>query len=178
MTRRTVILIGVVVLQLAVILSLVVRYEWRLWRGAPIVLETVPVDPRDLFRGDYVDLDYNIDLPEGLEDALSKDCQKRDAWMILSRSETAVSEFIRLEFAPPQTLSEQEAALKVQEKCGTIVFDESIRRYYVPEGSGRALEASVRDGRLTVVLATTPEGQATIAALQLDGEVMSDEGLF
>ncbi len=178
MTRRTVILIGVVLLQVAVVLSLVVRYEWRLWHGAPIVLETVPVDPRDLFRGDYVDLDYTILLPDGLEEALGKECRKRDAWLVLSRSDKAVSEFLRLEFNVPQNLTDRETSLKVQEKCGTIVFDESIRRYYVPEGGGRALEESVHDGRLTVVLATTPEGQATIAALLLDGEVIRDEGLF
>ena len=33
---------------------------WPLWFGTPIVLETIPVDPRSLFRGNYVQLKYAI----------------------------------------------------------------------------------------------------------------------
>ena len=34
--------------------------EFTLKTGREIILETVPVDPRDLFRGDYVILSYGI----------------------------------------------------------------------------------------------------------------------
>lgn len=33
---------------------------WPLWFGTPVMLRTAPVDPRSLFRGNYVRLNYDI----------------------------------------------------------------------------------------------------------------------
>jgi uncharacterized membrane-anchored protein len=33
---------------------------WPLWFGTPVILKTAPVDPRSLFRGNYVRLGYDI----------------------------------------------------------------------------------------------------------------------
>ena len=44
----------------AVILGFVALKEYTLRSGTEVLLETVPVDPRDLFRGDYVVLRYKI----------------------------------------------------------------------------------------------------------------------
>ena len=44
----------VIGLQVAWILGTVARQEYGLARGATALLETRPVDPRDLLRGDYV----------------------------------------------------------------------------------------------------------------------------
>jgi len=39
---------------------IVVRYHYALTTGVPVLLKVVPVDPRDLLRGDYVTLSYEI----------------------------------------------------------------------------------------------------------------------
>lgn len=47
----------------AQMLTLSVEYlssVWPLWFGTPVILKTAPVDPRSLFRGNYVRLNYDI----------------------------------------------------------------------------------------------------------------------
>ncbi len=44
-----------------VLTGMLVRHAWPLMTGAPIYLEVIARDPRDLFRGDYVVLTYPIE---------------------------------------------------------------------------------------------------------------------
>ena len=53
-------LFGLVTLQVAWIVGTVGLHEARLHRGFVVLLETAPVDPRDLLRGDYLILSYKI----------------------------------------------------------------------------------------------------------------------
>ena len=65
--QRLVALVAAVVLQLAVLGGLFVYSQYPLWVGTEVRLATVPVDPRDLFRGQYVRLNYALSrqpLPE------------------------------------------------------------------------------------------------------------------
>jgi uncharacterized membrane-anchored protein len=43
----------------AILVAMLVGHAWPLWTGKPIYLRTRPVDPRDVFRGDYVVLGYD-----------------------------------------------------------------------------------------------------------------------
>ncbi|HAJ43430.1 MAG TPA: hypothetical protein DCM00_12380, partial [Alcanivorax sp.] len=52
--RRLAALVAAVLLQLAVLGGLFVYSQYPLWVGTEVRLATVPVDPRDLFRGQYV----------------------------------------------------------------------------------------------------------------------------
>lgn len=47
---------------LAVLVTMLVRHAWPLWTGDTIYLTVRPIDPRDLFRGDYVTLSYDLDV--------------------------------------------------------------------------------------------------------------------
>jgi uncharacterized membrane-anchored protein len=42
------------------ILTIVINQEQHLASGKEVLLSTVPIDPRDLFKGDYVTLSYDI----------------------------------------------------------------------------------------------------------------------
>jgi len=57
--RKTAVLI-IVLLQVAVLAFMAAEREYIYRYGKIIFLRTAPVDPRDLFRGDYVRLDYDI----------------------------------------------------------------------------------------------------------------------
>ncbi|MBI2222466.1 MAG: GDYXXLXY domain-containing protein [Acidobacteria bacterium] len=45
---------------IGVLAAMLVGHAWPLWTGETVYLRVVPVDPRDLFRGDYVTLRYPI----------------------------------------------------------------------------------------------------------------------
>jgi len=59
MNQSKTMLIIVVVLTLTLV-SMVAKKQYTLNTGALVVLKTTPVDPRSLFRGDYVRLNYDI----------------------------------------------------------------------------------------------------------------------
>jgi uncharacterized membrane-anchored protein len=46
---------------LGVLGAMLTRHAWPLWTGQTVYLRVVPVDPRDLFRGEYVRLGYAVD---------------------------------------------------------------------------------------------------------------------
>ncbi len=45
---------------LLILAGMLVSHAWPLWTGKPVWLRVQPVDPRDLFRGDYVILSYPV----------------------------------------------------------------------------------------------------------------------
>ncbi|NWG46654.1 MAG: GDYXXLXY domain-containing protein [Alphaproteobacteria bacterium] len=169
--------------------------------GTELILDTAPVDPRDIFRGDYVILNYTLSLvpahlltdPEGVNsgDTLYVTVERTaegSAGAVLGLSETlpppapdrvtlkGVVDGIRqtaLEVdATGAVLSEREA-MRFQMVYG-------IESYFVPEGEGGALEAlrNAGIGALRVLVAVDAEGTAAIKALIVNGERVAEEGLF
>ena len=57
---RRIFLFAGVGLQLVVLIGMIVFKAMPLWTGEPILLRVVPVDPRDMFRGDYVAISYDF----------------------------------------------------------------------------------------------------------------------
>ena len=71
-------LLAVAVIQTAALLYIVIGRDQLLKTGREVVMQVIPVDPRDIFRGDYVVLGTPLslltfgdgklgDLPQGLE---------------------------------------------------------------------------------------------------------------
>lgn len=162
----------VLALQCAWLLATTFTQERALRVGQLIMLETRPVDPRDLLRGDYVIMAYNIGLvptnlfsPPGILDwrpgmkvfvALQPGT---NGFHVVARAST--SEF---------TANADEVLL-----CGTtasrwwnrgnaIGVDYGIERYYVREGTGNPR------GKLTVQAAVPASGRATIKEVFVDGQ--------
>ena len=49
-----------VLLQVALLVGIIAYRQYWVATGEKILLRTAPVDPRDIFRGDYVSLRYDI----------------------------------------------------------------------------------------------------------------------
>jgi uncharacterized membrane-anchored protein len=60
MNRRTLYVVLAVVAQVLVLAWMAGEREWILRTGQVVYLRTAPIDPRDLFRGDFVRLQYEI----------------------------------------------------------------------------------------------------------------------
>jgi uncharacterized membrane-anchored protein len=50
----------IVLLQVALLVGIIAYRHYWVATGEKILLKTAPVDPRDIFRGDYIDLSYDI----------------------------------------------------------------------------------------------------------------------
>lgn len=120
------------------------------------LLQTRPVDPRDLLRGDYVILSYDIGtLPEGLGPG---DFPDDRAYVQLSEKDG----FWKIESVSSQKPDGDAPWLAAEVRGRTLVY--GIEKYFVPEGQGNPPLP------ITVEIVIRPGGQAQIRQFFAKGE--------
>jgi uncharacterized membrane-anchored protein len=168
MTRRgRVLLIVIVVVQVLVIIAMATGRERTLRGDEDVTLQTRPVDPRDLFRGDYVVLDYEIATIE----------TNRADRPFLEPGDTVFVELVprgdtwiagRVAWQPFDGVEEMIRGTVVRAGTETVQVEYGIEQYFVPEGRGQVVE---RAADVDVVVAIDGDGGAVIRHLVVDGEV-------
>jgi len=138
--------------------------EANLAFGKSVVLQTAPVDPRDIFRGDYVVLRYEIstlsNIP-GLRTVKEGDKayvrleQRVDIW-----EATEVSRVYKENW--PVFISGEVKNIWDDR----IIMEYGIEAYFVPEGKGREIE---RAEDIKVRVSVDRSGIAIIKNLIVDG---------
>ncbi len=160
--------------------------------GTEVRLATAPVDPRDLFRGDYVILSYDISLVEPVKLGEAGRFRRGDPIFVTlqpnaeGRAEpVAVSRAFR-QPGPGQVVIEGKAASTraCQPRPGQARScapeEESVRvtygleSFFVPQGQGRRIERLERS-RVEVVAAVSASGKAVIKRLLIDGKAAYEE---
>lgn len=156
--------------------------------GTDVLLKTAPVDPRDLLRGDYVILTYDISTistmsitgtrPETGEVARLHVRLKPGAdgfWTVSAASFDPLAEEAgsAVLISQPVTIYDWE-----WQNAGNLTVSYGIERFYVPEGEGRPIEDGRNQGRVSVAVRVSEDGQAQIRALMLDNEPLYEEPLY
>jgi uncharacterized membrane-anchored protein len=166
---------------------------WMIWdrahllaSGREVVLEVVPVDPRSLFRGDYVILGYDmsrIERPIGAPRPQRGD----DIYVTLQKAEGGKWKVVGTSAQPPTATTADRVVIKGQVTYATDGSAQSpaltmarygIESFFVPEGTGRELEALVREQKLSALIAVDGAGNAGIKGLMVDGERVYEEPLL
>ena len=159
--------------------------------GREIVLPVIPVDPRDIFRGDYVRLGYPISsfdsvvtkespMPAGLSiGSLVYVVIKPDGaaqWKIASLS----ANYPQAAGADAAVLKGRIANIYDDQAAGVhrVFVNYGIESFFVPEGTGKPLEEQVREHKIETLIALGPDGTAAIKGLVIDGERHLDPPLF
>jgi uncharacterized membrane-anchored protein len=165
-------LILILALQTAWILGTVVIQERALTSGKLVMLETRPVDPRDLLRGDYLILNYKVsDVPLALfaPPQTSGLPPGRTVYVALE-PRGQFYEAVRASTGPIEPAAEQ-VVLKGRTQPwwgGSIQTNTHVvyglERYYVREGTGNPR------GKITVQVAVPASGQGSIKQVFLDGK--------
>ena len=151
-----------VALQVLLLLGLIGYKQVTLATGERVLLRTAPVDPRDLFRGDYVALDYKIshlDRSIWAEDRYHKG---QTVFVTLGRegrfrTAEAVSQ------APPKDsrLFLRGRVKKIANQA--MEADYGIESYFMPEGKADALAtASQKYKGLTAEISVGRSGRAVL----------------
>lgn len=170
-------LAGILALQVAWIVGTAAVQEARLHQAPTILLETRPVDPRDLLRGDYVILNYAISTlsPDLFQWPRPEPLPVGQPVYVLLEKRGEHHEAVRAAFStldPAEGQVMMRGVLQARNWAGTEVVEYGIERYYVPEGQGNPV------GTLTVEVAVPKSGQALIKQVYLDGrpfrEAMKD----
>ena len=164
MKHRAVFLV-ILLLQLVILLGLVGYNEAILAFGRTVVLQTVPVDPRDLFRGDYVVLRYGISSIIGVPGP--RQFEEGDKVYVYLEERDNVWEAERVS----KERREDWGTCIAGEVTGTrgigIDVEYGIEAYFVPEGEGKEIE---RAQDLKVRVTVDRSGNAIIKGLIVDGE--------
>jgi uncharacterized membrane-anchored protein len=156
------------------IFTIVVSQEQHLASGKEVLLKTIPVDPRDLFKGDYVTLGYDINTIDLKNVSVDEPSFKQNdiIFVTLDTTNANIVKPLRLSHTLPK-----EGTLVIQGKVSNIssalhVTYEDIERYYVPEGTGGVIEQAIGKGVL-VKVSLSPTGKPLIKQVLIDGKAFS-----
>lgn len=168
----------VAALQIGLLFSAIQGRASILRNGAEVVLKVQPVDPRDLLRGDYVRLGYDIgQLPAGLFSApFPSDATRGQAvYVQLAPGAEGFHEAVAASFDPASLPAGEGrvmirgAASSLPDAGNPVMVDYGIERFYLPEGEGRAIEEDMRQRSFTMKVAVSTSGDGQIKAFY-DGE--------
>lgn len=154
--------------------------------GVEVLLQTTPVDPRDLLRGDYVILNYGISsVPASLVIGPAPRIQQwHRLWVRLKQQADGFWVASEASFVP-LTAAEDSVVIRslpvfVYDNAATQTYhvDYGIERFYVPEGEGRAVENARDQMAVAVAVRIDAAGEAQIRALMVNGVQVYNEPLY
>lgn len=167
------------------LLGMVGRQLHILNQGVEVGLETVPVDPRSLFRGDYVRLNYAIsrlktadlsgddwfDLHEDIYVLLAPEKDLYAATGVFHQRPAVPDGHIVIKGRVSSVVRRQLSrdGVKIPSLPTTLSVRYGIESYFVPEGTGRELERQAGSGEVDVLVAVLESGAAAIKGLRIDG---------
>ncbi len=145
--------------------------------GQEILLKAVPVDPRDLFRGDYVNLRYEISRIE--LNTLPRDAD-------FSRGHTVYAALSKKEkFWTIDSVSHEKPDINKNQVCmkGRVTGSSSriisvewgIESYFVPEGKGRQIERQINAENVSVIVSVGFNGSSVVKKLLINDEPVTFE---
>jgi uncharacterized membrane-anchored protein len=158
--------------QVGFLAAMIALHALPLLVGRTVVLKVAPVDPRDLFRGDYVVLSYDLNrIPpqdvEGVPDEEARGGRDVPAWLedrpvyvtVEPDADGRHWHAVRASVRPPDAGT----YLRGRYAGGSLRL--GIEAYYVQEGAGRELEQARNARQLAAEVAVAPWGQAALRRL-------------
>jgi hypothetical protein len=169
--RRLAIFGALVVLQVLAVVGFIAREEYFLRTGTEILVQTRPVDPRDVFRGDFMTLSYEFEDLDTTVQGVPFCCRAGEDAYLWMREQGDYWEPFRVTRERPgrDELDEFDAvALRGRvESSGSRILSigfKNIGQFYIPERT--SAPDSPPDARLVV----DGDGSARVRGLEVDGE--------
>lgn len=157
--RRNLFLIALFI-PILLLLSMTWKPLWTLNTGTPIVLETIPVDPRDILYGDYVSLQFAVEEfkedviePELLKDLRNETYGKVVVYAVLQQEQGDLYGLKSVTAEKPDSGVFLKGQMyryggSINGKETTYYADFLPDRFYVSENTGQRLEDLSREGKL------------------------------
>lgn len=180
-------ILAVVALQTVALAYMIVDRQHMLDASRVATLKVIPVDPQDLFRGDYVVLNYEISrldvkTIEGEDSFASGDTAYVTMWQQPNGDWAAKAISHKLAAENPGDISLRSTVMSMDDNTGDapawVSLTFGVESYFVPQGTGLEIEKQARAGTISVDIAIDPQGRAAIKALRNGGKVFYVEGIF
>ena len=150
---------------------LILSNEHTFFFGEEVFLETYPVDPRDLLRGDYVVLSYRIENEEKIQNFINENrLVSGDVfYLVLDKDQENIARLDRVSLDNPKDHLALRATIgRSFSWSDSYSVELGIGKYFVPEGRGREVEEMTRGLHVLVVI--DKNGVAKIKNLYYEGE--------
>lgn len=139
---------------------------WPLWYGTPIVLKTAPIDPRSLFRGNYVRLNYDI---SSIDKSLTKERFKRGEVGYVALKEEG-GYFVATALYREKPLSGVFIRGRIIREGTRLRMKYGIEAYFMPKKKALTAERSLRQGADAEVY-LLENGKAAISSLNYESDM-------
>ena len=160
MSHRTKTVLAVL-LQMLILAAIAGARQWTLATGTTVLFETAPVDPRDLFRGDYVTLNYKISTLDPQQLGFTETLEPFTVVYVGLENRGKYWEAVSLSRQPPKGVFIRGTAA-YRDRAGLRELY-GIESYFVPEGTGRRIEQSREP--LSVEVVVGRNGSAVVRRL-------------
>jgi len=164
--RERAVILAAVVFQVVVLAAMITRNTVPFIGGQTVLLRVVPVDPRDLMRGDYVTLSYDISRmsPAMMGSMRSGDSSNRKVYVsLVPEPDGRHFKGSAVSFTRPATEPYIQGTVS---GWGRITF--GIESYYVQEGKGHDYENAVRERRLSAEVVLGSDGMPSLRGLVIE----------
>ena len=177
-------------IQIALLAAMIVDRAQILRDGTEVTLQTAALDPRDLLRGDYVTLGYDISrVPAGALQNQPASSRNPIVFVKLAPDSEGLYQAISVSaeavaVTSPEVLIRGRVAYgatcapKARAFCDKLRVHYDLESYFVPQGEGRKLEDARNQRKVRVVAAVLPSGRAAIKRLLIDGQPVYEEPWF
>ena len=172
-------IITVALLQTAALAKMVTDRAALLRNGVEVVLETGAIDPRDLFRGHYTIL--NFEISRVLRDSVTLDPNLQPGapvYVTLTEGTDGYWRAAGLFATPPAEAAPIIRGIFAYGSGQELILSFPFDRYFAPETRALELEALDRADRMGVILALDGAGHGAIKGLMIDGARVYEEPLF
>jgi uncharacterized membrane-anchored protein len=167
-SHERLVLLAAVGFQVTFLVAMIAVRFTTLLTGEMILVRVVPVDPRDLFRGDYVVLGYEFSRAppsiEGLPGAYRPEWLGRTVYVTLVPEED-VKHWRAEKFSIQRPGSGKYLQGRI---VGPGRLEFGIESYYVQEGQGHDYERALRSRRLSAEIAVAADGKAALRGLRIE----------
>ena len=178
---------------------------WMIWDRAQILetgqtvrLAVEPIDPRDIFRGYYVTLNYEISRISPSELGSEEQFEKHDIVYVtlaegendlwhpnaISHSrptsgsgETVIAGRVRRLTSPRRIVSSNGDVICTS-RCQTLTIRYGIEQYFAQQDAAQKIESEQRDNDIEILAAIDSSGTAAIKGIIVNGILRYEEPLL
>ncbi len=178
---------------------------WMIWDRAQILengqtvrLAVEPVDPRDIFRGYYVTLNYEISQISPSELDSEEQFEKHDiAYVTLAEGEddnwhpiaishtqptsgsgeTVIAGRVR-HLTSPRRITSSDGEVVCSSRCQRLTIRYGIEQYFAQQDAAQKIETAQRGNDVEILAAIEPSGTAAIKGIIVDGTLRYEEPLL
>lgn len=147
------VVVGLVAIVLAMAQPLLIRAT-----GDEVTLDIQPIDPLSLFRGNYVDLNYDIEAP------VTSDFRDNGATAYVVVNDSRPADVLRVTLAKPE-LGEGEFCIQGRVDFERMAFP-NLEQFFVTPELGREIEDSLTT--MVAVVKTTGACRAVLVEVQAE----------